>query len=83
MDSTNPPCRITLKSEKSGSNEIEAGVEIFNFSENVLALRKCLTSMAEPGGPEGGGGEGQEVVECVVEFDYVAELNDELTLRVR
>ena len=46
-------------------------------------MRKWLTSMAEPGGPEGGGGEGEEVVECVVEFDYVAELNDELTLRVR
>ena len=41
--------------------------------------------MAEPGGPEGGGGgggEGDDVVECVVEFDYIAELNDELTLRV-
>ena len=38
--------------------------------------------MAEPGGPEGGGGEGEDVVECVVEFDYTAELNDELTLRV-
>ena len=40
--------------------------------------------MAEqPGGPEGGGGgEGGELVECVVEFDYIAELNDELTLRV-
>ena len=35
--------------------------------------------MAEPGG---GGGEGEELVECVVEFDYTAELNDELTLRV-
>ena len=23
-----------------------------------------------------------DVVECVVEFDYIAELNDELTLRV-
>ena len=42
-----------------------------------------MTSMAEPGGPEGGGGgEGDDVVECVVEFDYIAELNDELTLRV-
>ena len=38
--------------------------------------------MAEPGGPEGGGGEGDGIVECVVEFDYIAELNDELTLRV-
>ena len=40
--------------------------------------------MAEPGGPEGGGGggEGDDFVECVVEFDYIAELNDELTLRV-
>lgn len=43
-----------------------------------------MASMAEqPGGPEGGGGgEGGELVECVVEFDYIAELNDELTLRV-
>ena len=54
-----------------------------------LFFRECgpegvLTSMAEPGGPEGGGGggEGDDVVECVVEFDYIAELNDELTLRV-
>jgi hypothetical protein len=35
--------------------------------------------MAEP--PVESGGE--ELVECVVEFDYLAELNDELTLRVR
>ena len=61
--------------------KLRQALKFSNFSENVLALRKCLTSMAEPGGPEGGGGE--EVVECVVEFDYVAELNDELTLRVR
>merc|ERR1712107_636222 len=29
LDSTNPPCRITLKSEKSGSSETEAGIQIF------------------------------------------------------
>ena len=63
--------------------KLRQALKFSNFSENVLALRKCLTSMAEPEGPEGGGGEGEEVVECVVEFDYVAELNDELTLRVR
>ena len=63
--------------------KLRQALKFSNFSENVLALRKCLTSMAEPGGPEGGGGEGEDVVECVVEFDYVAELNDELTLRVR
>ena len=63
--------------------KLRQALKFSNFSENVLALRKCLTSMAEPGGPEGGGGKGEEVVECVVEFDYVAELNDELTLRVR
>ena len=63
--------------------KLRQALKFSNFSENVLALRRCLTSMAEPGGPEWGGGEGEEVVECVVEFDYVAELNDELTLRVR
>ena len=63
--------------------KLRQALKFSNFSENVLALRKCLTSMAEPGGPEGGGGGGGGVVECVVEFDYVAELNDELTLRVR
>ena len=64
--------------------KLRQALKFSNFSENVLALRKCLTSMAEPGGPEGGGGggEGDDVVECVVEFDYIAELNDELTLRV-